>query len=58
MSDFRKVKVVERGDSWHVEYVDRKPRQRFLAAQFHKSIKTRAEVVEWVFNNPKLIAVL
>lgn len=45
----RKVRVVERGDSIFVEYVERRPRGRYNAAQFSRWRGSNvANVKAWV----------
>lgn len=49
----RTVRIIRQGDSWAVVYVERKPRQRYQAAQFHENY-TLEQVEQWVRSNAKL----
>ena len=44
----RKVRITLERGVYFVEYVERKPRQRYLAAQFDASMRTREQVEQWV----------
>lgn len=50
----RQVRITLRRGVYFVEYVDRKPRQRYLAAQFAMDMRTREEVEQWVSDQPNL----
>lgn len=44
----RLVRVANAGCSWAVEYIERRRGQHFRAATFHKSMRSRASVSEWI----------
>lgn len=50
----RKVRITLRHGVYFVEYVERKPRQRYLAAQFGADMRTREQVERWVGSQPGL----
>lgn len=53
----RLVKIVRRTypyKFWGVYYIERKPRGRYMAAQFDLHYYSLDSVIEWVKNNPKL----
>jgi hypothetical protein len=53
----RQVKISHRSypyDFWGVYYVERKPRGRYMAAQFDAKHNKLADVILWVMKNTKL----
>lgn len=54
MSAKRKVTIEKVGDCWMIYYVDRVKGQRRSPGQFTADMFTRADVVRWIKNNPKI----
>lgn len=50
----RKVRIKLRHGVYFVEYTERKPRQRHLAAQFGADMRTREQVEQWISEQPRL----
>ena len=51
----RKVRVTLNRGVYFVEYVDRRPRQRYCAAQFDAGMRTREQVEQWVNEQSNLV---
>jgi hypothetical protein len=51
----REVRITLKHGVYFVEYVDRKPRQRYLAAQFGADMRTREQVEQWVREQANLV---
>jgi hypothetical protein len=54
----RQVRINLHHGVYFVEYVDRKPRQRYLAAQFAADMLTRGQVEQWIAEQPNLTLVV
>lgn len=51
----RKVRINLKHGVYFVEYVNRRPRQRYLAAQFAADMRTREQVEQWISEQSNLI---
>lgn len=51
----RKVRITLKRGVYFVEYVDRRPRQRYCAAQFDAGMRTYEQVKQWVSARVNLI---
>ncbi len=53
----RKVRINFLYNTYFVEYVERKPRGRYLLAQFDSTSSTLDEVKEYIRNKPEVVLV-
>jgi hypothetical protein len=51
----RKVKITEDLRSFYVVYVERQKYQRYMAAQFSKSMRDLQGVKDWIAAKPQLV---